>query len=225
MIETDITKLAYEKITDKYYKAKYLGMECIMDTSNGYINGTNFCSSARDKTKILSNYINRARYKLLVTYYMSNITEYSRELSIKVTEGIKEIRGTYLHPILFLDLAIWISPTAYMKATKIITNALIKDEDSEDRLFCLEQKLEVALKRREDAERRAEEVMVRIILQNEKTHSKLENEHSSSVDSEFKIKLSLKRVETRVEKIAELIHTSPIVKSSWTSCFRRNSSS
>ena len=188
MSDTDITKLAYEKITDKYYRAKYLGMECIMDISNGFINGTNFCLSARNKTKILSNYINRTRYKFMVPYYMSNITNYSSDLFIKVTQGIKEIRGTYLHPILFLDLAIWICPAAYIKATKIISNALIKDSKSdEDRLSILEEKLEFALKQNEKSEKRAEELMVRIIIQNEKTHARLDKTDKNSIDSEINI--------------------------------------
>lgn len=222
MLETDITKLAYEKITDKYYRAKYLGMECIMDITNGFINGTNFCLSARNKTKILSNYINRTKYKFMVPYYMSNITNYSSDLFIKVTEGIKEIRGTYLHPILFLDLAIWIYPSAYIKATQIISNALIKDSVSdEDRLSILEEKLEISLKQGEKFEKRAEELMVRIIIQNEKTNARLDKADKDSMDSEIKVKLYLKRVETKLERLSELIDKPPIVKSSWTNCFRR----
>jgi hypothetical protein len=234
MTEPDITKLAYEKITDKYYKATYLGMECIMDITNGYINGTKFCSSCRDKTKILSNYIDRARYKILTAYYMSNITEYSSDLSIKVTDSIKEIRGTYIHPILFLDLAIWISPTAYIKATQIIANSLIKNVDSDidinERLSSIEEKLEFALKKREDAEQRAlsshrstEEVILKIFAQNQEINSKIDKADKKLDDSEYKIKLSLKRVEIRVEKIAELIHNPPLnppqKKSWWNSCF------
>ena len=92
---TDITQLAYEKITDKYYKARYLGLECIMDITNGYINGTKCCLCAKDKSKKIVNYIDRMRSKILINYYMSNITEYSADLSINVVDGIKEIRGTY----------------------------------------------------------------------------------------------------------------------------------
>ena len=153
------------------------------------------------------------------------MTEYSSDLSIKVTDGIKEIRGTYIHPILFLDLAIWISPTAYAKATKIISNELIKngDADSDDRLSRLEDKLEVAFKRREEAERRTEEVIVKIIVQNEEMHSKIDKADKKLDESEHKIKLSLKRVEIRVEKIAELIdNQSPVkpkVKFWWNTCF------
>ena len=66
---TDITKLAYEKITDRYYKARYLGLECIMDTTNGYINATNLCLSTKDKSKRIVKYIDGLRCKILINYY------------------------------------------------------------------------------------------------------------------------------------------------------------
>ena len=138
MTHNDITKLAYEKITDRYYKAKYLGLECIMDTTNGYINGTKFCSAYKDKSKKFVNYINNGRYKILATYYMSTVRNFSSDLYIKVKDGVKEVRGTYLHPILFLDLAIWISPTAYTKANKII-NTSAKYNDSHIELQNIEE--------------------------------------------------------------------------------------
>ena len=34
--------------------------------------------------------------------------EYSGDLSIQITTGINELRGTYLYPDLLLDLASWI---------------------------------------------------------------------------------------------------------------------
>jgi hypothetical protein len=196
---TDITQLAYEKITDKYYKARYLGLECIMDITNGYINGTKCCLCAKDKSKKIVNYIDRMRSKILINYYMSNITEYSDDLSINVVDGIKEIRGTYLHPILFLDLAIWISPAAYMKANKIITDSLLKETDKQsdketdkekfvdEKLSILEKSLEEAIKQREEMEK--------IITQNEKTYKILENIEKDS----YKIKSSLRRVESQFE--------------------------
>jgi hypothetical protein len=196
---TDITQLAYEKITDKYYKARYLGLECIMDITNGYINGTKCCLCAKDKSKKIVNYIDRMRSKILINYYMSNITEYSADLSINVVDGIKEIRGTYLHPILFLDLAIWISPAAYMKANKIITDTLLKEIDKgsdkeidkekfvDEKLSILEKSLEEAIKKKEEMEK--------IITQNEKTYKALENIEKDT----YKIKMSLRRVESQFE--------------------------
>jgi len=203
MTHNDITKLAYEKITDRYYKARYLGLECIMDTTNGYINGTKFCTSSKDKTKKFVNYINMARYRVLATYYLTNISDYSSELYIKVKDGVKEVRGTYLHPILFLDLAIWISPTAYMKASRIITDALVRESDGEDRMSRLEKTIEEALSRRSYVEEKTDAMMVKIIVQNEKTHTKLDKAYKDSEENANRFKLSLRRVETKIEKISE----------------------
>ena len=203
MTDKEITKLAYEKITDRYYKARYLGLECIMDITNGYINGTKFCLESKDKSKKFVNYIIMARYKILVAYYLSNITDYQSELSIKVIEGVKEVRGTYLHPILFLDLAIWISPTAYIKASRIITDALVRKSDGEDRIIRLEKTLEKALTKRLIAEETSDALMVKIIIQNEKTHTKLDKVSKDTEESASKVKLSLKRVETKLEKLSE----------------------
>ena len=189
---TEITKLYYEKITDRYYKTRYLGLECIMDTTNGYINGTKLYLSAKDKSKRIVKYIDGLRCKILINYYMSNITQYSDDLSIHVVDGIKEIRGTYLHPILFLDLAIWISPSAYIKANTIITATLLKDKEIDKeidketyvdkKLSNLEKSLEEVIKKREES----------IITQNNfsKSLENIENDRS-------KIKLTLKRLETK----------------------------
>ena len=190
---TENTKLTYEKITDRYYKTRYLGLECIMDTTNGYINGTKLYLSAKDKSKRIVKYIDGLRCKMLINYYMSNITQYSDDLSIHVVDGIKEIRGTYLHPILFLDLAIWISPSAYIKANTIITAALLKDKESDKETY-VDKKLSNLEKSLEEVIKKREESIINIITQNDFSKS-LENiENDSS-----KIKLSLKRLETKIE--------------------------
>ena len=203
MTHNEITKLAYEKITDRYYKAKYLGLECIMDTTNGYINGTKFCSAYKDKSKKFVNYINNCRYKILATYYMSNVRNFSSDLYIKVKEGVNEVRGTYLHPVLFLDLAIWISPTAYTKANKIITDALVSEREGEDRILRLEKTIDEILRRQSAAEQRTDELMVKIIIQNDKTHAKLDKACKDTEESMSRVKLTLKRVETRIENLSE----------------------
>ena len=137
------TTLTYKKITDKYYKINYLGLNCVMDISNGYINCSKFYP---EKSKRISTYIDRLRYNIFASYYISNITEYSADLSIEVTNVIKKARGMYLHPILFLDLANWISPTVYHKAIRIISDVFIKEIDVEDKLQNIENTLEKVLR-------------------------------------------------------------------------------
>jgi hypothetical protein len=195
---TEITKLAYEKITDRYYKARYLGLECIMDTTNGYINGTKLCLLAKDKSKRIVKYIDGLRCKMLINYYMSNITQYSADLSLHVVDGLKEIRGTYLHPILFLDLAIWISPSAYIKANTIITDALLREKETDketrvnEKLDNLDKSLEEAIKKKEE--------LIKIIRQDIIQHQNaFDKRLENIVNDNSTIKLYLKRIETKIE--------------------------
>jgi hypothetical protein len=92
-----------------------------MDMTTGYINATKFCSSASDESKRFDNYIRTDRYKNLFEY-MESSPEYSchQYISIQITAGINDLRGTYLHPDLLLDLASWISPIVLIKVTKIL---------------------------------------------------------------------------------------------------------
>ena len=206
----DIAKLAYEKINDRYSMATYLGLKCIMDMTTGYINATKFCSLASDESKRFDNYIRSDRYKKLLEY-MKTCPHYRGDLSIQITTGINELRGTYLHPDLLLDLASWISPEAYIKASRIVSNHLIREKEYENIILTGKNKdltimFQESEKRRvEDnkervkAEKRAEQMLLKMTLQNEKTHSKLDKTHTK-LD---KTKDILKRVETRVEKIVE----------------------
>ena len=48
MTTNNFSNLSYELINDKYSKAKYLGIECIMETKTGFINATKFCIKAQN---------------------------------------------------------------------------------------------------------------------------------------------------------------------------------
>jgi hypothetical protein len=215
-----ITTLAYEKINDQYYKAKYLGLECIMDMKTGYINATKFCASS-DKSKRFANYIRSDRYKNLFDYIKSSSQYRDDELSIQITGGINvDLRGTYLHPDLLLDLSSWISPAAYIRASQIVKNVLVREKEDEIRALTgdksrLEKMFEEEKIERREAEKRAEEMLLKMTLQNEKTHItlettniKLDNTTKTLEKAEIdnaKIKTTLKRVETRIDLIVDEI--------------------
>ena len=110
--------LAYEMINDKYSKAKYLGIKCIMETKTGFINATKFCTAAGDGKKRFDNYTANARYKKLFNYMRS--AEKKAVLSMEVRTGDNSISGTYVHPDLLLDLASWISPCVFCKVTQLL---------------------------------------------------------------------------------------------------------
>jgi hypothetical protein len=209
----DITKLAYQNINFKYSKAKYLDIECIMDNTTGYINATKFCSSVSDQTKRFDNYIANARYKNLFKY-LNESPEYSGgsiSILIKDNTSSNELRGTYVHHILLLDIASWISPEAYFKASRIVNNFLVREREEEIRKLTgdkckLVKMLEASDKRREEAEKRAEAMLLKMTLQNEKTHDKLDKTQDKLDKTHIKLdktKVTLKRIETRVEKIVK----------------------
>ena len=85
-----------------------------METKTGFINATKFCTTAGDGKKRFDHYTANARYKNLFNY-MSRSPGNPGDLSIQVATGDNELRGTYVHPDLLLDLASWISPEAYVR--------------------------------------------------------------------------------------------------------------
>ena len=198
----DITKLAYEKINERYSKAKYLDLECVMDTQTGYINATKFCTAASGGKKMLKHYLETDRYKNL-------ITSSTGELSIQVSDGSYELRGTYFNSELLLDLTSWVSAAAYKRASKIVKDALIRERDDEIRALkgdkCdLVKMLEASDKKREEAEKLAEDMLLKMTLQNEKTHNKLDETSEKLDDAKIdntKLKVALKRVKKIVEVV------------------------
>ena len=175
----DVTKLAYEPINEKYSKAKYLGIECIMDMTNGYINATKFCASAGDG-KRFDNYLRLDRCKELIKCLKDDLLLINEEMKITVTGGQNgDLRGTYVHPDLLLDLSSWLSPSAYYKASQIVKNFLVREREDQIRLLTndkcrLEKMFEESERRRQESEKRAEKMLMEMKQQNEMTHSKLD---------------------------------------------------
>ena len=177
-IKMDVTKLAYEPINEKYSKAKYLGIECIMDMTNGYINATKFCASAGDG-KTFNQYLKTDRCKNLIEF-LENHLVINDQMKITVTGGQNiDLRGTYVHPDLLLDLSSWLSPSAYYKASQIVKNFLVREREDQIRLLTndkcrLEKMFEESERRRQESEKRAEKMLMEMKQQNEMTHSKLD---------------------------------------------------
>ena len=127
-----MTKLAYEKINDMYSKAKYLDIECVMDTESGYINATKFCSVASGGKKMFEDYLRTNRYKDLIAEYTEGCSDQIAKLSFEVISDVNEFCGIYINPDLLFDLACWVSAAAYNRASAIVMNALVSDKNDED---------------------------------------------------------------------------------------------
>jgi hypothetical protein len=212
----DITKLAYEKINDRYYKAKYGEFDVIMNMTTGYINATKLCA---DGGKHMKNWTRNESNKELIDVFNKKINNPLNFEPVLISDDSYGItRGTYVHPKLITHIASWVSPSFAWKVSEIVNNFLVKEKEDEIRKTkillgekdCKIEELKIMFqqseKRREEerndrvnAEKRAEQMLLKMTLQNEKTHSKLDKTHTK-LD---KTKDILKRVETRVEKIVE----------------------
>jgi hypothetical protein len=197
----DITKLAYEKINDRYSKAKYGEFDVTMDMTTGYINATKLCTDGGRK---MYKWLENKNNKELVEYYKSQSTEFGG-LTYTIKGGnIPQITGTYVHPKLITYIASWVSPSFAWKVSEIVNNHLIREKEIEITRLTgdksrLEKMFEESEKRRMESDKENKQLLLDMKLQNEKTHSKLDKTHTK-LD---KTKDILKRVETRVEKIVE----------------------
>ena len=214
-----ITNLKCEKINDQYYKAKYGEFNVIMDITTGYINATKLCADGGRK---LYKWIENKNSKELIDFFHKNGSPNSESHSYELRDGIKSnnINGTYVHPKLITHIASWVSPAFAWKVSEIVNNFLVREKDDEIRALTgdksrLEKMFEDSDKRREESEKRAEQLLLDMKLQNEKTHItlettniKLDNTTKTLEKAEIdnaKIKTTLKRVETRIDLIVDEI--------------------
>jgi hypothetical protein len=125
----NITKLAYEKINDRYYKAKYGEFDVIMDMTTGYINATKLCTDGGRK---MCKWFENKNSQELIVFFNMNM---NGNPLYEVRDGIKcnNINGTYVHPDLILVIACWISPIVFLKINNIINEWRKMSPDNEIR--------------------------------------------------------------------------------------------
>jgi hypothetical protein len=93
MTTNNLSILAYELINERYSRAKYLGIGCIMETKTGFINATKFCTTVGDGKKMYKHYISNARYKNLFNYMSSAAGYPAAEITKTYEGGNPELRG------------------------------------------------------------------------------------------------------------------------------------
>ena len=65
----------------------------------------------------------RQRHQQGVVSYTDHRPTHAKELfqlAIQVTTGVNELRGTYFHPDLLLDVASWVSPIILIRTARFI---------------------------------------------------------------------------------------------------------
>ena len=106
-----------------------------------------------------------------------------------------------MHPDLLLDLASWISPAAYVRASGIVKNFLIREKEDEIRRLSGDKcRLEIMLEKesieRREAEKRAEQMLIKMTLQNEQTHIKLDNTEKILENTNIKLENTNVKLDT-----------------------------
>ena len=170
--------VAFEDINDKYAWAYYGQFKLIMMKENGYVNATKMCD---DSNKKIFHWKENKRSKNLINYLkQSNYIGIPIDPIVTITTCENDLRGTYVHTDLVLDIASWISEEFYFKTSKIVTEyhnresrekleklhriALVshqaeinKLESEKSELQIIREKLEKEFERADEERKRADE--------------------------------------------------------------------
>lgn len=117
--DKDISNICFEDIDEKFQSVNFCGFKVILMKKNGYINATKLCQAA--SCRRFSNWIRCAQTAELIKA-ASKSTKISTSKLMVMIQGGKNttISGTYVHPILITQIALWISPEFAIKISNWI---------------------------------------------------------------------------------------------------------
>ena len=142
---TELSRVLFEHINEKYSKAKYGDFDVIMDIKTGYINATKLCAHGG---KRFDNWIRNDASKELMKEFEDTINislETPLKISILVNGGnYGYVKGTYVHPDLIPHIASWVSTKFAFKVSKIINEWIRASHENKTRYWndmgeCLNQ--------------------------------------------------------------------------------------
>jgi len=125
---SDIRNIAFESISDRFSKGKYLGVEVTIDMTNGYINGPHLVGQVLTKggePKQFFNWRKTAEAKNLLEYLTLTIGRL--DTIVDVTDVPVNLRGAYIHPRLVSHVAQWASPIFADKVAVILNDHAISE--------------------------------------------------------------------------------------------------
>lgn len=139
----ELTKVAFEAITERFSKGKYLGVEVIIDMTNGYIQGAHLCTQVKNvngKSKQFRDWLQTKQYEEVREYLIGSAGIPADRLTMNVINGPNEVKGTYIHPFLVPPCAQWASPVFAQKVSiiineKAITEAMIEKDRTISELY------------------------------------------------------------------------------------------
>ena len=119
--------VAFQDVNEEYAWVNYGQFKLLMMKRNGYVNVTKMCENYSNK-KII-HWKENKRSKELINY-LKQFSSIGIPIDPLVTimTGENDLRGTYAHPDLVLDIACWLSGEFYLKASKIVREYFNKQE-------------------------------------------------------------------------------------------------
>jgi hypothetical protein len=131
----DMRNIAFDYISNRFAKGKYLGIEVTIDMDTGYINGPHLVAQAKTKggePKRFDNWKANKEAKDLIQYLSTTgivgptgIT--GDRIFVEIIDVPNELKGTYVHPRLIPHLAQWASPMLADKVAIIINEHVITE--------------------------------------------------------------------------------------------------
>jgi hypothetical protein len=110
-----------ESVVNEDAVRKYISVQCggftlIVDETNGFFNGTQLCVSAG---KDLNAFKMRNK-TFRVCASLKNVNKLGMSYCTNTVPTTHLAFGTYYHPIIFIDIAMWCRPEFYVKASLIV---------------------------------------------------------------------------------------------------------
>lgn len=142
MTDLKILKLKIRDIDNRFCVCDYGGIEVIINTNTGYINGNKI---SNQDGKRFSNWMENKSTKELITCVDEELTGSSlpgiqgseqKSISTIYIESAIETRGTYIHQLLLPHLLSWLSPKFAIKISMIVNKYLVDEKDK--KIFDLE---------------------------------------------------------------------------------------
>ena len=120
--------VAFQDVNEEYAWVNYGQFKLLMMKRNGYVNVTKMCENYSNK-RFRDWKCNKKSIELIdFLNSINRLADIPANLLITVMTGENDLRGTYAHPDLVLDIACWLSGEFYLKASKIVREYFNKQE-------------------------------------------------------------------------------------------------
>lgn len=133
---SELSKVSFEPINEKYSKARYGEFDVIMDMATGYINATKLCAHGG---KRFDNWLRNDSAKELMKEMEDTINislENNKKILILVScTSYGYVKGTYVHPDLIPHIACWVSSKFAIKVSKIINEWVQASQENKNRYW------------------------------------------------------------------------------------------